>query len=177
LPRKALSKNCSGNVAIFVQTREPALWAQKFDDIGTEGESFMNRFIDYFPSAYLTVNSIIYGVFAFLFVVDANTLFSDLKVLPREQVGLTELRAMYVGLMAAIGLFSILAVLFRQLQLAGIIFGFISSSTLAAARSYGMFIAGFSSELMQDLLIAEISSAFLALIALYCSIKGSNSIE
>ena len=137
----------------------------------------MNRFFKYFPNTYLTVNSIIYGLLVFLFVTDANTLFSDLRILPREQVGLTELRAMYVGLMAAIGLFSILAVFFRQLQLAGIIFGLISSSTLAGARSYGMFIAGFSSDLMQDLLMAEIFSALLALVALHCLIKGSRSKE
>ena len=137
----------------------------------------MNRFFEYFPTTYLTVNSIIYCVLAILFVVDTNTLFSDLGVLPQEQVGLTELRAMYVGLMAAIGLFSILAVLFRQLKLAGIIFGFISNATLAGARSYGIFIAGVSSELMEDLLMAEILSALLALIALYCSIKGSESKE
>ena len=137
----------------------------------------MNRFFEYFPSTYLTVNSIIYCLLAFLFVVDTNTLFSDLRVLPREQVGLTELRAMYVGLMAAIGLFSILAVLFRQLQLSAIAFGFISNSCLAGARSYGIFIAGVSSELMEDLLMTEILSALLALIALYCSIKGSDSVE
>ena len=137
----------------------------------------MNRFFEYFPTTYLTVNSIIYCVLAILFVVDTNTLFSDLGVLPQEQVGLTELRAMYVGLMAAIGLFSILAVLFRQLKLAGIIFGLISNATLAGARSYGIFIAGVSSELMEDLLMAEILSALLALIALYCSIKRSESKE
>ncbi len=137
----------------------------------------MNRFFEYFPSTYLTVNSIIYCLLAFLFLVDTNTMFSDLGVLPQEQAGLTELRAMYVGLMAAIGLFSILAVLFRQLQLSAIIFGVISNCTLAGARSYGIFIAGFSSELMEDLLMTEILGALLALIALYCSIKGSDSGE
>ena len=145
--------------------------------IDTENKSFLNRFFEYFPSTYLTVNSIIYGLLAFLFVVDANTLFSDLRILPRDEVGLTELRAMYVGLMAAIGLFSALAALFRQLQLAGIIFGFVSNSTLAGARSYGIFVAGFSSELMLDLLMAEILTALLALVAFYCSMRCSKRKE
>ena len=137
----------------------------------------MNRFFKYFPNTYLTVNSIIYGLLVFLFVIDANTLFSDLRILPRDEVGLTELRAMYVGLMAAIGLFSALAALFRQLQLAGIIFGFVSNSTLAGARSYGIFVAGFSSELMLDLLMAEILTALLALVAFYCSMRCSKRKE
>jgi hypothetical protein len=122
----------------------------------------------YFPNIYLTINSIIYGVLVCLFIIDANTWFSNLGILPREQVGLTELKTMYIGLMAAIGIFSILAVLFNQLQLAGIIFALISYSMLAAVRSYGMFVDGFSSDLMTQLVLAEIISAFLALVALIC---------
>ena len=128
----------------------------------------MKLLFRYFPNIYLTINSIIYGVLVCLFIIDANTWFSNLGILPREQVGLTELKTMYIGLMAAIGIFSILAVLFNQLQLAGIIFALISYSMLAAVRSYGMFVDGFSSDLMTQLVLAEIISAFLALVALIC---------
>ena len=78
---------------------------------------------------------------------------------------------MYIGLMATIGIFSILAAMFSHLQLAGLIFALISYSILAAVRSYGMFVDGFSSDLMTQLLLAEIISAFLALIALFFRYK------
>ena len=131
----------------------------------------MKLLFRYFPKIYLTINSIIYGILVCLFIIDANTWFSNLGILPREQVGLTELKTMYIGLMGAIGIFSILAVVFNQLQLAGLIFALISYSMLAAVRSYGMFVDGFSSDLMTQLVLAEIISAFLALVALICRNK------
>ena len=126
----------------------------------------MRALFAYFPNIYLVANSIVYGILVFLFIVDANTWFYNLGILPSVQVGFTELKTMYIGLMAAIGVFSILAAMFSHLQLAGLIFALISYSILAAVRSYGMFVDGFSSDLMTQLLLAEIISAFLALIAL-----------
>ena len=126
----------------------------------------MRALLEYFPNIYLVANSIVYGILVFLFIVDANTWFYNLGILPSVQVGFTELKTMYIGLMAAIGVFSILAAMFSHLQLAGLIFALISYSILAAVRSYGMFVDGFSSDLMTQLLLAEIISSFLALIAL-----------
>ena len=74
---------------------------------------------------------------------------------------------MYIGLMAAIGIFSILTALFSALRSAGLIFALISYSMLAGVRSYGIFIDGFSSDLMMQLLLVEIISALLAFIALF----------
>ena len=126
----------------------------------------MRALFEHFPNIYLVANSIVYGILVFLFIVDANTWFYNLGILPSVQVGFTELKTMYIGLMSAIGVFSILAAMFSHLQLAGLIFALISYSILAAVRSYGMFVDGFSSDLMTQLLLAEIISAFLALIAL-----------
>jgi len=126
----------------------------------------LRALFEYFPNIYLVANSIVYGILVFLFIVDANTWFYNLGILPSVQVGFTELKTMYIGLMAAIGVFSILAAMFSHLQLAGLIFALISYSILAAVRSYGMFVDGFSSDLMTQLLLAEIISSFLALIAL-----------
>ena len=129
-------------------------------------EILLRALFEHFPNIYLVANSIVYGILVFLFIVDANTWFYNLGILPSVQVGFTELKTMYIGLMAAIGVFSILAAMFSHLQLAGLIFALISYSILAAVRSYGMFVDGFSSDLMTQLLLAEIISAFLALIAL-----------
>ena len=120
----------------------------------------MRALFEHFPNIYLVANSIVYGILVFLFIVDANTWFYNLGILPSVQVGFNELKTMYIGLMAAIGIFSILAAMFSHLQLAGLIFALISYSILAAVRSYGMFVDGFSSDLMTQLLLAEIISAF-----------------
>jgi hypothetical protein len=135
-------------------------------------EDFLKTLFKYFPQIYLTANSIIYGILVFLFIVDSNTWFANLGILPRNPVGLTELKTMYIGLMAAIGIFSILATLFSALRLAGLLLALISYSMLAGVRSYGIFIDGFSSDLMTQLLLVEIISALLALIALFS--KSSN---
>ena len=74
---------------------------------------------------------------------------------------------MYIGLMAAIGVFSILSALFNSLRQAGLIFALISYSMLAGVRSYGIFVDGVSSDLMTQLLSVEIMSALLALLALF----------
>lgn len=132
----------------------------------------MKTLFKYFPQIYLTANSIIYGILVFLFIVDSNTWFANLGILPRNPVGFTELKTMYIGLMAAIGIFSILAALFSALRSAGLIFALISYSMLAGVRSYGIFVDGFSSDLMMQLLLVEIISALLALIALFS--KSSN---
>ena len=126
----------------------------------------MKTLLKYFPQMYLIVNSIIYGILVFLFIVDSNTWFANLGILPRNPVGLTELKTMYIGLMAAIGIFSILTALFSALRSAGLIFALISYSMLAGVRSYGIFVDGVSSDLMMQLLLVEIISALLALIAL-----------
>lgn len=127
----------------------------------------MRALTEYFPQIYLIANSIVYGVLAVLFVTDANTWFANLEILPRSPVGLTELKTMYIGLMAAIGIFSMLSALFNSLRLAGLTFALISYSMLAGVRSYGIFVDGVSSDLMTLLLSVEIMSALLALLALF----------
>ena len=127
----------------------------------------MRALTEYFPQIYLIANSIVYGVLAVLLVTDANTWFANLEILPRSPVGLTELKTMYIGLMAAIGIFSILTALSIALRSAGLIFALISYSMLAGVRSFGIFVDGFSSDLMMQLLLVEIISALLALIALF----------
>ena len=132
----------------------------------------MRALTRYFPQIYLIANSLVYGVLVVLFVTDANTWFANLEILPRGPVGLAELKTMYIGLMAAIGIFSILTALSSALRSAGLIFALISYSMLAGVRSFGIFVDGFSSDLMMQLLLVEIISALLALIALFSRSRG-----
>ena len=65
----------------------------------------MRLIIRHFPSVFLLLNGLIYLFLAYLFLTDAAGWFIRLGVSPSEEVGLTELRAMYLGLMFAIGIF------------------------------------------------------------------------
>ena len=47
----------------------------------------MRALTEYFPQIYLTANSIIYGILVFLFILDSNTWFENLGILPRNPVG------------------------------------------------------------------------------------------
>ena len=132
----------------------------------------MNSVIRYFPSIYLSLNGFIYLSLAYIFIADSNGWFIKLGIFPSQDVGFTDLKTMYIGLMSAIGLFLMIASRFPTFQLAGLVFSFISYTTLGVVRWHGIFIAGFYNELMQNLLLAEILSAMLAVIALYCSVQG-----
>ena len=137
----------------------------------------MKSAIRYFPNVYLFVNGLIYLTLAYVFIADSNGWFMKLGIFPSQDVGFTELKTMYIGLMSAIGLFLIIASGLPAFQLPGLIFSFISYTMLGVVRWHGIFIAGFYNELMQDLLLAEIISALLAVIALYCLGKGRQSIQ
>ena len=69
----------------------------------------MNLVVRYFPNLFLFINGLLYLILGYLFLTDAEGWFTKLEILPSEEVGFTELRAMYLGLMSAIGLFLIIS--------------------------------------------------------------------
>jgi len=140
-------------------------------------EKTINKFQKFYPSVFLSAYSMIYWILIIALLVDERTVYSDLQILPREQLGLIELRAMYVGLLTAIALFSSLAALYRELRLAGVLFALISNLALAAARGYGMFGETHASALMTELLFAELIAALLALVAFSCMILPARELR
>ena len=140
-------------------------------------EKTINKFQKFYPSVFLSAYSMIYWILIIALLVDERTVYSDLQILPREQLGLIELRAMYVGLLTAIALFSSLAALYRELRLAGVLFALISNLALAAARGYGMFGETHASALMTELLFAELIAALLALVAFFCMILPARELR
>ena len=134
----------------------------------------MNLVVRYFPNLFLFINGLLYLILGYLFLTDAEGWFTKLEILPSEEVGFTELRAMYLGLMSAIGLFLIISSGSREFLFSGLLFLLISYGFLALVRGYGIFIQDASSQMMLDLLKAEVLSAILAVFALICCEKNSS---
>lgn len=137
----------------------------------------MRLIIRYFPDAFLMFNGLIYLFLAYLFLTDATAWFSRLEISPSHDVGYTELRAMYLGLMFAIGIFVIFSSRYQTFKLPGVLFLLISYASLGLVRGYGIFIMGAANQLMLNLFIAEVSSTFLALLALICVLRQPFSVK
>ena len=135
----------------------------------------MRSVIRNFPNVFLFLNGLIYLFLAYLFLTDATSWFSRLGILPIQDVGYTELRTMYLGLMFAIGIYMIMSSQLQSFQLPGVLFLLISYALLGLVRGYGIFVEGASNQLMFNLFMAEVSSTVLAVFALSCCIKNSSS--
>ena len=134
----------------------------------------MHLVIRYFPNIFLFINGLLYLILGYLFLTDAVGWFTTLEILPSKEVGFTELRAMYLGLMSAIGLFLIISSSSRNFQIPGLLFLLISYGMLSLIRGYGIFIEEASSQLMLDLFKAEVSSTILSIFSVLCSLKDSS---
>ncbi len=134
----------------------------------------MRLIIRYFPNVFLLFNGLIYLFLAYLFLTDASSWFIRLGISPSQEVGFTELRAMYLGLMFAIGVFVIISSRLETFQLPGLLFLLISYALLGLVRGYGMFVEGMSNQLMLNLFMAELSSTILTIVALICFKKNSS---
>ena len=134
----------------------------------------MRLIIRYFPNVFLLFNGLIYLFLAYLFLTDASSWFIRLGISPSQEVGFTELRAMYLGLMFAIGVFVIISSRLETFQLPGLLFLLISYALLGLVRGYGIFVEGMSNQLMLNLFMAELSSTILTIVALICFKKNSS---
>ena len=134
----------------------------------------MQLIIRHFPNVFLLLNGLIYLFLAYLFLTDATSWFTRLGISPSKEVGFTELRTMYLGLMFAIGIFVIISSGIRSFQFPGLLFLLISYAFLGLVRGYGIFVEDASNQLMVNLFLAEFSSTILAACALICSVKNSS---
>ena len=118
------------------------------------------------PRGFLLVNGLIYGILAALFVVTPRVWFANLGIELIDEIGYTELRTMYVGMMGSLAVFSLMAVLFAGMLEAALVLFLVSYAALAAVRSWGIFIEGLFDDFTLRLLYIELLSAALALISL-----------
>mgnify|MGYP001033596996 CR=1 FL=1 len=128
----------------------------------------MRAIINYFPAFYLLFNGLLYCLLAAFFVVDPLPWFERLNIVLADEVGYTELRAMYIGLMATLGLYFLAALVFPRLCLPALCLALLSYASLACARSLGIFVDGLSNDLIVQLWWIEIGSCALAGLAIVC---------
>ena len=128
----------------------------------------MNAMTRYFPIGFLTVNGLMYCYLALLFVLAPLQWFAALGIELQDPLGYTELKTMYIGLMSALGIFSLLAASRRELRVAGILLAAISYFLLALVRSWGVLIDGVFDQFTLLLLFAELGSLLAALVSWYC---------
>ena len=65
--------------------------------------------VRFFPASLLALNGLIYGLLSVMFVLEPLRWFANLNIELQDPVGYTELRTTYIGLMASLALFSLLA--------------------------------------------------------------------
>lgn len=128
----------------------------------------MKAFSEYFPPLFLLLNGITYCVIAWLFGNNPEGWFAALEIALPSAVGMTELNAMYVGLLFAVGLYLLLAAMADGLQMGACVYLLFSYAGLAGARGWGIFISRAYNDLLVQLFIAEALSVAGAIVALYC---------
>ena len=133
----------------------------------------MYLIMKYFPNLFLFINGLVYLILGYLFLTDASGWFAKLEILPSKEAGFTELKAMYIGLLSAIGLFLIISSSSRKFLFPGLLFLLISYGLLGLVRGYGIFVEDASSQLMLDLFKAEILSTIISGFALQFCLKSS----
>ncbi len=133
----------------------------------------MHSFIRYLPAAVLLLNAMAYCYLALLFVLAPEEWFAVLGIELQDPLGYTELKTMYIGLMAALGLYFIVTALRRDMQAPGLLLLIISYLLLAAVRSWGVLVDGLYDNFTLRLLWVELIGAGLGGWAYYCLMRRS----
>lgn len=128
----------------------------------------MKAFQDYFPPLYLLLNGILYGVVAWLYLSDPARTQAFLSVRATGPAGEVELQTVYIGLMAALGVFLTLASAVSSLRTGALLFCLLSYAGLAGVRGWGLWAGGLEDMALRNLLLVE-GIAFLgAAVGLWC---------
>lgn len=129
-------------------------------------------FVRVFPVLYLLCNGVLYCLLAWLFLSEPLDWFATLGVELNDAAGYTELKTTYTGLMAALGVFSLLTAVIPAWRQAGLVLALVSYLFLAAVRSLGLYVVQAGNELMTQLLVIELLSAALALLGVICQYRA-----
>ena len=128
----------------------------------------MKAFYDNYPPLFLLGNGILYCVVAWLFLTEPQVWFDRLSLQLQSAEGYVELRAIYIGLMAAVGLYLVIAAMLDSLRASALLFTLLSYGGLASVRAWGIFVEGSTNPLMLQLLIAETVCLLGSFLGLYC---------
>jgi len=122
--------------------------------------------VRFFPASLLALNGLIYGLLSVMFVLEPLRWFANLNIELQDPVGYTELRTTYIGLMASLALFSLLAAFHQSYRWPGLLLMAVSYAALAMTRLWGIVVEGSSTAFYEQLLVVEIISCGLALLGM-----------
>ena len=122
--------------------------------------------VRFFPASLLALNGLIYGLLSVMFVLEPLRWFANLNIKLQDPVGYTELRTTYIGLMASLALFSLLAAFHQSYRWPGLLLMAVSDAAVAMTRLWGIVVEGSSTAFYEQLLVVEIISCGLALLGM-----------
>ncbi|MDX1490673.1 MAG: hypothetical protein R3332_05265 [Pseudohongiellaceae bacterium] len=120
----------------------------------------------FFPAALLYINGLLYCGVAYLFLTDMNYWLGQLSISSRSDVGVTELRSVYLGFMAGFGLFLCWSAWRREWRFPGVVLLALTYAGLVAARSWGILVEENYNDLVLRIYIAEWLALVLSLLAI-----------
>jgi hypothetical protein len=121
-----------------------------------------------FPAFFLLVQGGLCCLVAWLFAADAVSWLATLDIRLESPMGLIELKAMYIGLMAGAGVYFIFAAFSGSLRYSAILFAVLSNAGLVAVRGWEVFNEQNSNEILLQLLMLESVLLLAAVFALFC---------
>ena len=124
--------------------------------------------VQYFPRFFLIVNGLIYAVLTGMFLFAPRVWFANLGIDLVNDLGYTELKAMYIGMMGSMALFSLLGAMQERYLEPALVLALVSYAALASVRSWGILVEELFDSFTLQLLYAELASAAAAALALLC---------
>lgn len=128
----------------------------------------MKAFQDYFPPLYLLLNGILYGVVAWLYLSDPVRSLDFLSLRATRPAGEVELQTIYIGLMAAVGVYLTIASAVSGLRTGALLFCLLSYAGLAGVRGWGLWVGGLEDMAQRNLLLVEGIALLGAVVGLWC---------
>jgi hypothetical protein len=140
---------------------------------GTTRDLPVNTFMRLYPGFYLLANGLLYAVLTALFLFAPRVWFANLGIELVDELGYTELKAMYIGLMGTLALFSLLGAVQERFLDPALVLFLLSYAALASVRAWGILVEGIFDSFTLQLLYAELASAAAAAVALIIRLKSS----
>lgn len=133
----------------------------------------MTLLLKNFPAVFLIFNGVVYAAIGALFCMNAERWFGNVSVVLADPAGYTELRAVYGGLMLAMGIFLLLCARLASWRVPGTAFLLISYTGLVLARSQGIFVLGQSTPVIMQIYLVEWICLLLSAVALRTLLTAS----
>lgn len=135
--------------------------------------SSLNHFHAPLPWFYLLANGLLLAGLTALFLFAPKVWFANLGIELVDELGYTELKAMYIGLMGTLTLNSLLGAARERFLDPALDLCLLSYAALASVRAWEILVEGIFDSFTLQLLSAELASAAAVAVALIIRLKSS----